>query len=362
MRREFFIVVLSMLGGCYFRTPTYDNSELDDARDGADAHAQDAQVEFDADALDAGSDDADAGCACSAPTPKCLPETNRCVACLGDGDCAGGSFCLPATGQCVECLNASHCASRPSASLCDSETQRCVPCRTGMDADCASVSGLNVCNGGTCVQCAADRRTACGEDKAACSGQFMCSACSVDADCQRFGKVCDEANGRCVGCTLDSEKAQCGKKSCNPATKQCTQTDRESVPLCNKCVADSECEAEHRCVELSYAGSSRGGYCLRRAALCTPPFQAPPIRRASLSGAPAEDYCGIAEQRTTCEAVLALQAAQTCTDATQCNAPGAICASVNRGGNLCTYACDTNVECPSSAPCAGSGSDKYCGR
>lgn len=363
MRGTFIILALSGLSACYFNTPTHSSESDDDAQDGLDAAVEDAaeadaDVEFDAAAPE---DASEPSCVCSGPTPFCVPDAGRCVECRENADCRSGSYCLAETGQCVGCLNAGHCASQPAASLCDMETHRCSPCRAGMDADCSSVSGAKLCNAGTCVQCTSERRDACAEDKAVCSAQFMCTGCSADAECQRFGKVCDEGSGRCVACTVDSEKTQCGSKSCNPATKQCTQTDRGSVSVCNKCLADSECKADHRCIELSFAGMSRGGYCMQRAAGCAVPFQATPIRRASLSGAAAEDYCGISEARTSCEAVLALQAAQACTDAAQCNAPGALCATIN-AGKACTYACETSFECPSGIACNGTGMDRYCGK
>jgi hypothetical protein len=362
MRRTFIILALSGLCACYFKTPTH-SSEGDDEEGGLDASAEDAaESDAEANASDAAEQEAgEAPCTCSAPAPFCVPDGGGCVECRDNADCRSGSYCLTDTGQCVGCLNANHCASQPAASVCDMETHRCSPCRPGMDADCSNVAGAKLCNAGTCVQCIGDRRDACGEDKAVCNAQFMCAGCSADGDCQRFGKVCDEASGRCVACTIDSEKAQCGTKSCNPASKQCTDTDRESVSVCNKCVADSECKADHRCIELSYGGASRGGYCMQRAGSCAPPFQAPAIRRASLSGAAAEDYCGIAESRTSCEAIMALQAAQACSEPTQCDAPGALCATIN-AGKACTYACETSFECPSGILCNGTAPDRYCGK
>jgi hypothetical protein len=361
MRRTFIMIALSGLFGCYLKTPTHDG-ELDGGSEQSDASSQDAEVEIDADADNMEDADARAAtCACSAPTRICLPETLRCVECQRDSDCGNGAHCLTASGQCVECLDASHCANRATASVCEPTLHRCSPCRT--DADCSNVDGLRVCNAGSCVQCAGERRSACGEDKPACNAQLTCAVCTADADCQRFGKVCDEASARCVACTLDSEKAQCGTKSCDPMTKQCTQTERASVALCNRCVADSECMADQRCIDLSFAGSPRGGYCMQRISACAPPFQAPPLNRVSRSGAALDDYCGIVEQRTSCEAILALQATQSCSEASQCNAPGAFCASLNGGiAKTCTYACETNFECPDTIPCRGTGTDKYCGR
>jgi hypothetical protein len=235
-----------------------------------------------------------------------------------------------------------------------------------MGADCSNVPGLNVCQAGTCVQCSGTRRDACGETSAACSTSFTCEGCKADADCQRFGKVCAEAKGSCVACTVDSEAAQCGAKSCNPATYACTQTDRASVDVCGKCVADSECKADHRCIPMNFRGESRGGYCMKRLSIgCSRPFAAAPIKRASLSGAAIEDYCGISEGATTCEAVLALLAGRPCADgdASNCGAEGALCGNVN--GQIpprCSYSCETSSDCPANSPCPVAGMDRYCGK
>jgi hypothetical protein len=188
-----------------------------------------------------------------------------------------------------------------------------------------------------------------------------------DGDCARFQKVCDEVVGACVGCTIDSEAAQCAGKSCNPATKACTQTALKSVDECHKCTADSEClDANHRCVAMNYQGTARGGYCLRRqSAVCTRPYGTE-TTRGSLSGAPIETYCGVDELVTSCEAVLALLMDKGCPSgqASQCEAPGAICGTVGGFPQRCSYGCEASRSCPDvlDLACPTSGNNKFCGK
>jgi hypothetical protein len=384
MSRAWGAVVLA-LAGCYAVPAKHEvgdrlgevdsGQDIDPAAGDLDASADpDAEpdAEPDLDASDEAREDAQPdtrpACTCADPEqPICIEATGRCVQCRETKDCAAGKHCLAATGQCVGCLDASHCAGKASASFCDPATNACTGCREGVDADCNNVPGLNVCQGRACVQCAGARRDACGEAAPACSASFSCEACKADSDCQRFGKVCDEGKRACVACTIDSEAAQCGNNSCNPATQACTGTDRGSVDLCGRCLADSECKADHRCISMNFQGASRGGFCMKRASNggCSPPFGAAPIKRASLSGAAAEDYCGIAEAVTSCEAVLALLADRTCPagQASQCGAEGAVCGNVNHlTPPRCTYVCETSIDCPANSPCPMSGTDKYCGK
>jgi hypothetical protein len=378
MGRAWAVLVLAV-AGCYAVPSKHQvgdvsgdvngGQSIDPAESDADA-SDDPDAESDRDAGAAEQDaQPEAGPRCSCPDPEqpiCVEATGLCVQCRAESDCAPSEHCMMVTGQCVGCLGASHCAGRPSASFCEPVTNTCTACRDGVDADCANVPGLNVCQGGSCVQCAGVRRDACGEAAAACGASFSCEGCKADADCQRFRKVCDEATGSCVACTADSEAAQCGGKSCNPATHACTQTDRASVDLCSRCVADSECKPDHRCIPMNFRGASRGGYCMKRVTSgCSPPFGAASIKRASLSGAAAEDYCGISEGSTSCEAVLALLLDRVCADgqASQCGAEGAVCGNVNSvTPPRCSYACETSIDCPTNTPCPLSGTDKFCGK
>lgn len=337
MVREALWVGVVVLAGC---VQTVANPE--GPRD-AGLDAYDSSVELDAESgAEAGRD----GAACECDDPR-------------------RPVCLPGKGECVECIEgAGHCpAERP---VCGPENA-CVEC-TDRDVS-ACPAGRSVClaDGDVCVEC--NEAVDCAEDRPACTALHSCAPCAADADCKRFGKVCDEAAGRCVACTLDSEAAQCGGKSCDPATRECTETELGSVTQCKACVADSECQPDHRCIEMFFGTGARkealGGYCMRRlAAGCAAPYGSAPIRRASISGAPVEDYCGISEVRTSCDAVLDLLRGKPCAGGqdSACGAPGGLCRRVNGIADRCTYACAGGTECPDFAGCADNGRDNYCGK
>lgn len=289
---------------------------------GIDAAPRDATFDtgIQSDAADATTDatiDAKPTCMCTTDKSVCIELTATCVECTTASNTCGTTkpLCHPSNNQCVECLGSSDCkqSTKPVCGTSD-----------------------NVCRG-----------------------------CMADNECSSQGKVCREETGECVACTADSEATQCGAKSCNPATRACTQTDRASVNQCGKCVTDSECKTDHRCIEMFFQSASRGGYCMKRLASgCEAPFRAAPINRGSLSGATPENYCGIVESRTSCEAVLSLLGDRACPNgqATECSSPGAICDNVNGGARRCTYSCEISAECPSTATCPTSGSDRYCGK
>jgi hypothetical protein len=182
-----------------------------------------------------------------------------------------------------------------------------------------------------------------------------------------------------VQCTVATE-ALCAGNSCNPATKTCTTTPIGTKSDCEPCVADSECvggdqaDPEMRCVPMTYAGVPRpGGFCLRRLAkTCERPFSIR-ITQASLSGASREDFCGINEQTTKCEAILDLLRSSTCPGMTdsecgcqrnqQKNCVGAgetgLCRMVGALSNRCTYRCGIRDDCPEGLTCSAT-SPKYC--
>jgi hypothetical protein len=182
-----------------------------------------------------------------------------------------------------------------------------------------------------------------------------------------------------VQCTVADESA-CGGKSCNPATKACTNTTRGSVGYCKPCVADSECfggdkaDPDARCVPMEFNGVPRpGGFCLKRVAkTCPTSIYKFPISTASLSGASKEAYCGIAQSLTRCEAVLDLVASVACPDGLdascgcprdkdgKCTAPGqgGLCETVGVDDKRCTYPCGAVSDCPGGKTCTSE--QPYC--
>jgi hypothetical protein len=116
-----------------------------------------------------------------------------------------------------------------------------------------------------------------------------------------------------------------------------------------------------------------GGFCLRRfSKTCARPFTIP-VSAISLTGLAAENYCGIDQETTRCEAVLDLLGSRACGDGqdTSCGCArdqdgncteagkGGICGVVALVPNQCTYQCGINTHCPTGISCSGSGTT-YC--
>jgi len=168
-------------------------------------------------------------------------------------------------------------------------------------------------------------------------------------------------------CSQETEEEDCGETSCDPETGTCTDTLRGSVQRCGDCVADSECiNGTDRCVPMRFRSCARPtGYCLKPSeGGCERPFTVVTDERASLSGADPETYCGIDEDLTTCEAVLALQNEASCASDLDCGAPlldDGICDFVNGDADRCTYACAEDLECDSPLRMCAGDPRPYCG-
>jgi hypothetical protein len=344
------VLLLSATAACYLSpdsTPTDESSASATTLDGglADGSAQ----------VDTGP--VDAGCTtndfCSATAPLC--SGGDCVACQQHEDCARfvETPACGASGSCVACAPG-------QKKLCGEQTPACDP------------------NTSRCVQCVADAD--CGSDQApACQPDLACGKCEDDAQCARFGKVCDARTGGCVAChpeteeadcrtdkACDPELADCAGTACDPKTLSCTSKPRGSVNTCQSCVSDSECAASHGCIPLFFGeGATReelGGYCMKVAATgCMRPYGTP-LTRDSLSGKPAQPYCGLSELYASCEALRALDENKTCTGTDDsCGVDGGRCETVNFIANSCSYACRSALECPPEVPCGGPAEDRYCG-
>lgn len=268
--------------------------------------------------------------ACTGDKPVCKVATDTCVECLASSDCTtdGQTKCATNTNTCVACLDATSDCASATASRC--EGGACVECQS--NDDCAHVAGKGVCDDGACVQCSV------GDD------------------------------GACAG------------KSCDAETNSCTNTTKGSVANCKPCLADSECvggnqaDPDARCVPMEFQGVLRpGGFCLRRGVkTCARPYTIG-ISVKSLSGAAAENYCGIDQENVTCEAVVDLEDSRTCTGLSD-SACGCTrdqdgnCTDTGEGGlcrdfavvqDQCTYQCGTANDCPTGKVCLGSPT-KYC--
>ena len=200
-----------------------------------------------------------------------------------------------------------------------------------------------------------------------------CEPCLEDLDCAGIDGLprCDAEEGLCVECLPATEAMDCGDRSCDPATRECSDIARGSRAECEACVSDSDCMEEFACVPMRFGNVPlRGGFCLQTNGTgeCAQPFAFPlPDPRESLSGAAAAVYCGVNEELTSCEAVLTLVENVPCDDDFDCVAPGGICRELGEAGLGCTYACSHGTECtetgiPSTCGDAnGTAEEDYCG-
>lgn len=274
---------------------------------------------------------------CPMDRPVCF-ET-RCVQCTAEEDdyCTDRvQFCDTEAFECVNCLADGDCRAA-SASRCDLDSNECESCES--NEQCDDVNGL-----------------------------------------PSTGNACDE--GTCVDCTPGTESDTCANDmSCNPATRECTNTQVGSLDVCEECVADSECGDEgepseaYRCVPMFYAGErfpdEETGFCLKSIALggsCSNPYRIV-LTRPSLSGGAPDDYCSINEELATCPAVRALLSDTECDPANgdeDCP-PAGICRELPGDLNRCTYLCSDLVECKnppapgSTCGASSSGNGDYCG-
>lgn len=262
--------------------------------------------------------------ACSGDTPVCDEAAKECVGCLNDGDCDGNT------------------------PLCDTDLNACVACLG--NSDCSS--DIPVCEAGECGKCTTN------ED---CAGR-------ADA------MICEEASGACVECTPSTDDRTatddaCGNGVCNPAINTCDDSLTQGTKdLCQPCIADNECLPGQNCIPLEYTGGAEtaelGGFCMKLFPGCARPYAAGAINRASLSGASAMDYCGIAETATTCQAIADLKADKDCDSNSDCGSEHGEgrCEVVNGSAELkCTYSCTGNAQCEAGFDCGGIIGSEYCG-
>jgi hypothetical protein len=100
-------------------------------------------------------------------------------------------------------------------------------------------------------------------------------------------------------------------------------------------------------------GAPDGSFCMpiEPAGGACPKGYAVPDTRNDIEGS-ARDFCLIAENRTTCEAFLAVGTACSGGMATECAADGAVCGTVDGVPNLCTLPCAVTPQCPQNYTCS----------
>ncbi|QQR91067.1 MAG: hypothetical protein IPJ88_04870 [Myxococcales bacterium] len=263
------------------------------------------------------SDNPPAGCFtcytnddCSGDKPVCDIPNNTCVECLESTQCTGDNkYCDTTSSTCVACLDSTQCTT-PEAPVCDTTT-------------------------------------------------FTCTGCTENTDCEAFPNNTICHNDKCVECTTEQEDDICGIYICVPSTNTCSDTiEQGSAGICQSCVSDTQCQMDHNCIAMLFNEDPRdNGYCLKLvSAGCEKPWTADTITSASLSGAPENDYCGIKQNLTTCEAVLELVNENGCPNGTdeECGAEGlsdGLCRDFGLALNQCTYPCDGVVQCKDGTAC-----------
>lgn len=300
----------------------------------------------------------------------CHPELRRCVECVRNDHCPDQRVCDPTTSQCA-CPAGTHlcgetCVDSSSPSHCGS---RCEPCPTepGAEATCsqgscglACAEGFFPCTGpdcpAQCVECS--RHSDCTSPERSRCYQGRCQGCATSQDCadRPATPVCNPQNGTCIECT-PSESGACDGDSCDPTTNRCTDTATRSLDTCDRCKADIECQDYQRCIPMNFAGQDRpDGYCMNIESLgaCQQPFPIH-LERVSLSGHPLTRYCGVREEKITCEAYQDF--GNRCEEDDDCGTTGlddANCTWFSGGPEpryRCSYPCTNNEDCPNGAFC-----------
>lgn len=226
--------------------------------------------------------------------------------------------------------------------------------------DCgACTDEAPVCNQetGICEACTED--TQCIEAEASrCDLESgRCVGCTEDASCTHLADLPACFSGTCVSCTPERAAELCDGGTCDENSLSCTDAPRLAQDSCSPCTGSDQCAEGFDCVPMFFGSEvRRSGYCLKPAKFgCVRPYGVL-LRRAPVSGDAADDYCGIDEATTTCEATQQLLADEACATGsdTSCGVFGlddGICTTVNGFASHCTIRCETSKQCPSTVPC-----------
>jgi hypothetical protein len=291
---------------------------------------------------------------CQARNQVCDVDTNRCVACSTNGDCAEAN--APICGldrACHGCTTSSEC---PQGTVCDEDSGACVGCETS--ADCKD-PGLPICVAHACAPCTTDGECAAKDAGApACAASGRCVQCTAEASelCTDHAPalVCDLDTDACVQCLVDADCQRPGapadRPECGPAL------------TCIACTSDAACHdaKEPACQR---AGSQQAGSCGQCSATNT----------TQCSGATPE--CDVAvglcvacltdgdckdPSRPRCD--TSHQCVASCTGNGQCPSERPVCATTGPLAGTCTE-CEPGqtAHCTESTPVCDGGTDTCVG-
>jgi len=215
--------------------------------------------------------------------PFCDVSNGKCVGCMGDKDCAGGSSwgnkCIKGTTRTAcGCKTDADCTANRYGSTCSTATGRCsctgdAGCKKAPYTKCGPVSKSSYA-----MQCQKPCKSDvdCGANLTCHKSSGRCTECAADKDCKSATlKRCNLTIGKCVACKKDAECTDKSKPFCNPGSGICVEcltdaTCKAGYFWGNKCIkgysgtASCGCQASGDC-----AGNAHGTTCNTFARRCT---------------------------------------------------------------------------------------------
>lgn len=302
--------------------------------------------------------------------------------CVGEGE-LGADGGLSAEPRCVECEADAHCefpyvekgregVCVDNRCACDTETHRGCGGETPGCVEAADGKRL-------CVACASDEHCTSPVASRCDLETNLCVECNGVGQCAHLGETpaCDVERGRCVECTPDEDVA-CDGRACNAvkgsaAYQTCSEFAKGGSRGCEECVSNEQCAEGHECVHetVSWLFRQPTGrrFCMAVAVndcADNAPFLSTRIER-SMSGEE-KAFCKLRDVTCTSYALYGTgpdvvpegepgAGQATCQDDVSCGydwIPGR-CVAFTETTNRCSYACQTDDDCPrypSPVPCA----------
>jgi hypothetical protein len=317
--------------------------------------------------------DADGDCAANPNGPKCQATFHKCT-CETDAECSKAPYtrcARPYAGSSYKhcqkaCASSADCASRTGLKICDAAKGICVACM--QDTDCTS-SYSPYCSPplGKCVACKEDSHCT-TRDKPFCdASQGKCIECNANADCANSmdGKVCDKGNCKCVSDADCSGSYPWGKK-CIKSYGRCgcdADADCSGNPHGAKCYATYNkctCAGDGECKSAPYTK-------------CAAPYSSASYNHCQKPCASDTDCAGLSGLKTCNQGTGKCVACMKDSDCTSsyykyCMASNGQCVqcrsdadcAANKTYKFCAAASGKCVECKTAADCAGNPFAKIC--